>query len=657
MNGVVLALGILLLGGLMAFASGRSFALSRLIGVGSAVIGSIIGLGFSMYAIITRTSTLLCIPWQIPGGSLSLKLDPLSAFFLIPIFGLTALTAIYGKGYLSADTDKPVSGRHWFLFNLLSASMAIVCLAANVLLFLMAWEMMALSSFFLVAYDHHREEVRKASWSYMVATHLGVAMLIPMFLILSATCNSMEFQYFDGALSRPVAGLCFILAFVGFGAKAGIIPFHVWLPEAHPAAPTHISALMSGAMIKTGIYGLVRTWTFLGAPSIWWGWLLIGAGCITGIVGIIMALAQTDIKRLLAYSSVENIGIIILGLGAGLLGTATGHPLIGILGLGGAMLHVLNHAVFKGLLFLGAGSVYHSTHTRDMNQLGGLVKKMPLTGYTFMIGALAIAGLPPFNGFISEFMIYLTSFKGLISGNGAIALPLGLIIGALALIGGLAIACFTGAFGITFLGESRSEAAIQSHESSRFMTIPMIILACLCILFGLAGPFAAIPAMNAAGILCPHASFTDVNTMTSPIAYVVAGASLFIVLLTGLAMFRYVVQRRRQIEQAVTWDCGYIAPTPRMQYTASSFTLPIVALFRKILHIHRQIIMPATFFPQSVGIESITSDIGLEKLYRPLFRGVERLLSHLRPLQHGRIQIYILYPALTLIILLLWRLR
>ena len=278
-----------------------------------------------------------------------------------------------------------------------------------------------------------------------------------------------------------------MLALVGFGTKAGFIPLHVWLPEAHPAAPSHVSAVMSAVMIKTGIYGLVRVMMLLGAPQAWWGWVLCGIGLSSGVIGVLLALAQHDLKRLLAYHSVENIGIIALGLGVGTLGLCAGLPAVAVMGFAGALLHVLNHALFKGLLFLAAGNVVHSAHTREIDHLGGLLRRMPRTGAIFLIGAAAISGLPPLNGFISEFLIYLASFKGAVTLEGANSVPMLATIAGLALIGGLAAACFTKAFGIVFLGQPRSEHAEQAHEVGLAMVMPGVVLAAACILIGLLG--------------------------------------------------------------------------------------------------------------------------------------------------------------------------
>ena len=410
--------------------------------------------------------TSLQIAWSMPGGSLSFGLDGLSAFFCLPILLVSPLAALYGCSYL-AHEKKPL-GSVSFFYNVLMASMLLLMAARNGLLFLVIWEIMAISSFFLVVFDDEHAHVRQAGWTYLVATHIGTGALLVLFALLGKQANSLDFDLMaKAALSPTMASILFVLAVVGFGTKAGFIPLHVWLPEAHPAAPSHVSALMSGVMIKTGIYGLLRILTLLGRPSAAWGWTLVIIGLVSGILGVAFALAQHDLKRLLAYHSVENIGIIALGIGAGLLGLAWNQPALAVLGFGGGILHVLNHAVFKSLLFLGAGAVVHSTGTRDIDHLGGLIKSMRWTAVTFLIASAAISGLPPFNGFVSEFLIYVAGFSGVRAGApGTVILAIA-IGGGLALIGGLAAACFAKAFGVVFLGEPRSSHAAHAAGGRR----------------------------------------------------------------------------------------------------------------------------------------------------------------------------------------------
>src|SRR5208282_490863 len=330
----------------------------------------------------------LHFPWPVPYGEFFIEIDPLTAWFLLPTLLLSALCAIYGVGYLRSWQGRRSLGPVWFFYGLLVLGMVLVLLARNAVLFLVAWELMALASFFLVTFEHERESVREAGWIYFVATHLGTAFLLAFFLLLARETGSMDFNVWaeKGIHTQGLAGILFLLAVVGFGTKAGFMPLHVWLPEAHPAAPSHVSALMSGVMIKTGIYGIVRMLAFIGSPPPWWGWTLVFIGAVSGILGVLFALAQHDIKRLLAYHSVENIGIICLGLGVGLLGISFGAPLVAFLGFAGGLLHVLNHALFKGLLFLGAGAASHAAGTREIDRLGGLMRRMPLTGAAFLVG-------------------------------------------------------------------------------------------------------------------------------------------------------------------------------------------------------------------------------------------------------------------------------
>ena len=438
---------------------------------------------------------------------------------------------------------------------------------------------------------------------------------------------------------------------------------HVWLPEAHPAAPSHVSAVMSGVMIKTGIYGLLRTLTLLGEPPAWWGWTLLAVGAVSGILGVLYALSQHDLKRLLAYHSVENIGIIALGLGVGLLGTSWKNPAMAALGFTGGLLHVVNHAVFKSLLFLGAGSVLHAAGTGEIDRLGGLLKRMPVTGATFLIGAAAISGLPPLNGFVSEFLIYLGAVAGLggeAHATSARVLMSVLVVGGLALIGGLAAACFAKAFGIVFLGEPRSTEAAGAHEAAAPMRWPMIALAGLCVFIGLSAPLWPRVLAPAVAVIVPEqgplSQSERGDVAVAPLLGIMLGSYILLGLIVLLAHLRQKLLAGRRVEQSVTWDCGYAAPTPRMQYTASSFAQPLLLLFRLFLQPRDEIHEPHGLFPQQASLHSHTPDLFRRWLYEPLFLGIAWLASKLRWFQEGRIQIYVLYIALTILVLLIWKL-
>ena len=626
-------------------------------GAGGAMVACTLGLVPSVRVLLGGSVESLHRAWAVPYGAFFVEADALSAVFLLPIFALSGLAAVYGAEYSRGQRRL---GTSWFFFNLLVGSMVMVVLARNAVLFLMAWEVMALASFFLVTLDDEQASVRQAGWTYLIAMHLGTAFVLALFILLGRPAGSLDFDRF--ASSSTSAGLLFLLAVIGFGTKAGFVPLHVWLPEAHPAAPSHVSAVMSGVMIKTGIYGLLRVLAVLtasAAPPVWWGWLLVAIGVTSGVYGIVFALAQRDLKRLLAYSSVENIGIITLGIGIGVLGMSTGRATLSALGFAGALLHVWNHAAFKGLLFLGAGSVAHATGTRDVEELGGLLTRMPWTGVTFLIGALAICGLPPLNGFVSELLLYLAALDGATVPAAAAAVPALGVIAALALIGGLAAAGFTKAFGTVFLGEPRSGAVAHAHESGPAIRVALIVLATACGLIGMLSPLivpcvgSAIAALSHDSSASVHAEMaTAVGTLRT--SALVGGGFLALVGLVVLARRRLL--SARSVEAAGTWDCGYAQPTARMQYTAASFAQPLTTLFGGLLRTQRDVDAPRGWFPRAASFATTTPDVCGQHAYTPLFAAIGRGLGALRWLQHGEVHLYVLYIALTLLVLLVWRL-
>ena len=658
---LLLSVAILVASGFVALLGQRWARMATGVGVGGAVVGCAIGLIPSIGVLLGGKIESLHLAWSVPYGSFFVEVDALSAFFVVVTLAISAWAAIYGSEYLWAWRSKKSLGPPWFFFNLLVASMVMVVLARNGVLFLVAWEVMALSSFFLVTFEDERESVRDAGWTYLVATHLGTAFLLVMFVLMGREAGSLDFDQFEklGSISSASASLFFLLAIIGFGTKAGFMPLHVWLPEAHPAAPSHVSALMSGVMIKTGIYGLIRVLTFLGPPPVWWGWLLVGIGLSSGILGVLFALAQHDLKRLLAYHSVENIGIIALGLGVGLLGISGDSPALVVLGFGGGLLHVANHALFKGLLFLGAGAVLHGTSTREIDHLGGLLKRMPWTSFTFLIGAVAISGLPPLNGFVSEFLIYLGAFGGGISLKAGAAVPLFGLIAGLALIGGLAAACFTKAFGIVFLGQARSEHAEHAHEAGWLMRIPMLLLAASCLLIGLFAPLALSilqPVVQQVSGLKANVVHENLARVAGPLRLVAIIGAAFLLLVIILALLRQTLLAKRKVEESVTWGCGCESPTPRMQYTASSFAQPLTDLFKPLLGTKKNFSAPSGYFPSDAALKTETPDTFTEKIYGPIFMRIGASLSRLRWLQQGNVQLYVLYIALTLLALLIWKL-
>lgn len=600
--------------------------------------------------------------WNIPLGSFSLKLDALAAFFTIPVLLLCSLAAIYGSAYLRPYSKQKNLASAWFLFNILTGSLLLVVVANNVVLFLLAWETMSLASFFLVVFENEKEKVRRAGWNYLVATHIGTAFLLIMFALLSYHGGSAGFESFSNlALSPRMATCVFLMALIGFGVKGGIMPMHVWLPEAHPAAPSHVSAVMSGVMIKTGIYGLLRSLTFLGTPPPSWGWTLLLLGAVSGVLGILLALAQHNLKRFLAYCSVENIGVITLALGVGCLGLSYDNALMAYLGFAGGLLHILNHACFKGLLFLAAGSVLHATGTSDIERLGGLARQMPVTSNLFLTGSASICGLPPFNGFVSKFLIYLAALQIILPGTGISTFAPWisvLVLGALALMGGCAIAGFVKIFGVIFLGEPRDKTIEVQGGTEPSMNVPLTVLAFFCLLLGLAIPVVLLILREPVSLLTQTSEIAPLPACLNSVFIIIPLFSLAVLFFSWiLALGRRLLLRRQPPATGLTWDCGYNAPTPRMQYTGSSFTAPITRIFRPFLRTRFESQTPTDIFPDSSSWLTHTPDVFYERIYLVVFRYLEKLFIRANLVQHGRLNLYILYIVLTLLVLLIWHLN
>lgn len=656
MNYLLYSLGILIISGLLSFLLNRFVRLANAIGAVGAVIACAVGLT-SLFAVYKHTPSVFNIPWSVPFGSFSIVIDSIGILFLFPIFILCALSALYGFEYLRHYYGEKNIGSAWFFYNLLVVGIVLVVASANAILFLFAWEMMSVSSFFLVLFEGEKKEVVKAGVLYLIAAHIGTLFLLVMFILLGQGTGSFNFMDWKIAGTSIMPSIIFICAVIGFGTKAGFMPLHIWLPEAHPAAPSYVSAVMSGVMIKTGIYGIVRILTFLGMPYAWWGYLLIAVGIISGILGVLFALAQHDIKRLLAYHSIENIGIISIGIGLGVLGISIKNPILTVAGFTGGLLHVMNHAFFKGLLFMGAGCVLHETGTREIDVLGGLLKKMPVTGFCFLIGAAAISGLPPLNGFISEFLIYFASFKNIFGTKTLMFISLG-IIASLALIGSLATACFTKAFGIIFLGEARSTHCQKAHEKGILMCVPMIILAGICILIGLGFPF-VIGIFSGAIVDITGVPFEIIRLSLSdiihPLVYLTGAVLVFYFGFLLIAVLRRKLLKKRGIEKVPTWDCGYAYVTPRMQYTASSFAQPIVDFFKGILRTYKGTPKINGYFPEGFSFKTKTADFFSETVFRPGIEIIHRITEKLTLIQHGHLRIYVLYILLTLVALFVWK--
>jgi hydrogenase-4 component B len=659
---LVAASGILLLvSGFISLILFKNQRLSNVVGAVGALAGTIAAIIPAIDVLSGGTLQPLKYYWSIPLGSFNIGMDRLSAWFVMVICVVCAIAAIYGLQYLQHYIGKKHLGSIWFFYNLLVAGMLFVVVSRNGMLFLISWEIMSLASFFLVVVEDEKPEVRQAGYIYLIATHIGTAFLILFFLLMSQGTGSMDFDSFASFSnsSTTILNVAFLFALLGFGTKAGFLVLHVWLPEAHPVAPSHVSAVMSGVMIKTGIYGLLRTLTLLGEGQTWWAWVFIGIGAASGIVGILFSLSQRDLKRLLAYSSVENIGIIALGIGIGLFGLNIGQPLVAVLGFSGALLHVANHALFKSLLFLGAGAVRHATGTLEVERLGGLLKRMPATGASFITGAAAVSGLPPLNGFVSELLIYLAAFQALLLPETA-GLPIGVaVIGSLSLIGGLAAACFTRAVGIVFLGEPRTASTAEALEVGRLMRLAMISLAACCVAIGLAGPLVVQIVAPVALELGRLPISTNESLITWPVGiltYITIGSLMLLALIAVIALIRRTLLSSREVGAAGTWDCGYTAGNTRMQYTASSYAQTLTTVFGVTLRGTTEFKPPDGFFPEKTEFGSHYPDVFIAKFFGPIFDTIGKVMMKLRWLQQGRIQLYILYIALTLLALLFWKL-
>jgi hydrogenase-4 component B len=610
------------------------------------VAGSALGLAAAIGGLMGRVVGTAVLPGPVSTMSFHFRLDPLGAFFLVPIFVLGALGSIYGTAYWRQATHPRTGPRLRLCYGLLIASMALVVLASDAISFLFAWEVMALSAFFLVSTEDHKRQVRDAGWLYLVATHVSTLVLFGLFALWRVAAGTFEFTAMEQA-SPGIHTAIFVAALVGFGLKAGMMPLHFWLPSAHANAPSHISAILSGVLLKIGIYGLLRTLTLLPPPLAGWGGATLLLGTLSAVGGVLFALGQHDLKRLLAYHSVENIGIILMGLGLALIGQASGRTDWVVLGMAGCLLHVWNHALFKSLLFFGAGSVVHAMHTREIDRMGGLAKRQPRTALLFFIGALAICGLPPLNGFLSEFFIYLGLFRALeLSSEATLAVP------ALALVGALAVACFVKAFGAVFLGSPRTSAAERAVDSGWSMVLPMGILASCCIAIGVLPPLVMTPLGAVIGQWTARMGDAQSLAALAPIA----ALTRVMLGLTGTLLLAALAARMRSktLRRSVTWDCGYALPNARMQYTASSFSAMLVTLSRGLLRprTHRPVIKE--LFPGRAEFHSHVDDVVLDRWLVPQWSYVRLRLGRLRVFQQGSVQRYVLYILVTVFLLLLW---
>ncbi|MBN2428765.1 MAG: hydrogenase [Deltaproteobacteria bacterium] len=649
MNPFFFSLLCIVLGGPLALLFHNNSKFGKLLPVMAISGGSLGGLVTALQHFTAPqppTAEFLWLDWF----PLAFRLDPLSAFFLVPVFGIALLAAIYSFDYLDNPAKGLRTAANYFFFSLLIAAMGLVVCADNILALALAWELMSIASCFLVLYDYELKENRQAAYIFFIFTQAGAMFLFAAFGLLYAQTGSVSLAAAAG-LSDGLKLTFFLLCFIGFGSKAGIFPLHIWLPHAHSAAPSHISAFMSGVMIKMGIYGIVRFYFLLNVESVVYGQIVLFAGIISGVLGIIYAAGQNHIKRMLAYSSIENIGIILIGMGMGMLGAAAGKKELAFWCFTGALLHVLNHAIFKSLLFMGAGSVIHGTGTAAIDRLGGLMKGMKFTGIAFLTGALSICALPPFNGFVSEFLIYSGAFSGS-SFEGWDFILAALAIVSLAVIGGLALLCFTKAVGTVFLGEPRTVQAEKVHECGRCMRLSMTLLACFCLVIGLFPAIVVEPLAAVTGALLK----TNDIPMGDLLAFcdnITLGAILFLGLTIVLMILRSWLYRGKQVDAAPTWGCGFTRATPRIQYTGTSFAAPALEFFGPVAPLREEYTGLDGPFPKPSSYQSKPQDLAEETATIGVALPIFRALKRLRWIQHGNIQLYIAYIVVAIILSIL----
>lgn len=579
--------------------------------------------------------------FPVGGEALHLRLDGVSALFLVLVATVGGAGAAYAREYWEerAHPASAPAGRWWWSSLLLC--MSLVLLSSNGLHFLIAWEGFTVCAYFLITLDRQRREARSAGWLYLAASHAGTLCLFAFFAVMASRTGSWDL---GPVRDQEDLAPLFWLALAGFGVKCGLFPLHIWLPSAHANAPSHVSAVLSGVAIKMGIYGIVRFSPWMALPP-GAGWLVAGLGVVSAVLGVAFALGQHDMKRLLAYHSVENIGIILIGVGFALVAAAHGNAVWGSLALAGGLMHVWNHGLFKALLFFGAGSVLHATGTREMSRLGGLWRAMPWTASLFALGAAAISGLPPLNGFVSEWLVYLGLLDAVNQPGTAVLAAIPAVV-LLAMTGALALACFVKVCGVVFLGAPRSGDAVGAHECGPWMLGPMVFLAGGCVAIGLA-PLVFWGAVHSA-VASWNGAWRDVPAPDSLATLGVIHATLALLAIGGAGFLWWFVHRRGLV-RALTWDCGYAVPTARMQYTAGSFAAIITEWFEWILRPERRVHRPEELFPRGASFKEHTPETVLERVIEPAARVVLLVSGQVRRLQHGRVQAYLLYLILGLV--------
>lgn len=658
MQQYLIAIALIMTGGFLTLIIRKHRDVSNIIGAGSAITGSLIAV-LPVLKVVFAGADFPVLLLNLPLGEATLKLDAVSAFFALPVLVLLPVTALFSGAV--ARQEKYGADGYWFFLNTLAAAMLSLLISANAAVFLVSWEIMSVAAFFLIT---HRDEIataRSAGWRFLVASHVGTAALMLLFALLAARSGSLEFAQFARAnLADGIGSLAFFLALFGFGVKVGLLPLHVWLPDSYTYADAPVSALLSGAMSKMGFYGLLRVLMLLPVPVASWGWTLVIGGLLTGIFAMIMALAQSDLKKVISYSSMENAGIILMAIGCSVLAMTWKQPLIAGIAMVGALLHILNHSVCKGLLFLGSGAVYWGLGTRKLEMMGGLAKNMPFTAVCFAIASAAIAGLPPFNNFVSEFIIFVAGLQAATINDPAALLLAAAILAGLALIGGLAVATFARTFGLVFLGAPRHDKKHEINEITTLVKAPFLILVGLIGILTVASPWLLKPIHGVAAIIMKDqagisAAVLPGEFLQQPIIMVVLFSLALLVLVIAGWQIRQRFFSVGDRSDRLTWDCGYAEPDARIQYTSSSFSQTIVDLFSAIVRPYKHGEKVSGLFPQHASFRTDAPDSLLRYLFIPLFNLVDLGLRPFRALQHGRLHLYICYVAITLLALLIWK--
>lgn len=652
MNYFFIGLALILGGGIVAeFLPDRTktYALSFFTGLGAALLS-----GISFNVIVNNEVLTQIVGFSSLIGDITIMIDRLTAFFIILISLMSFVGVLFSIGYLKKYIQEKKSLAFHFLFlSTLIVSMILITAIQNALAFLIVWELMSLSSFMLVVFESESKGTLEAGINYLIAMHIGVAFLIIGFAYLSVQSGSMDFESFRNIFesNKQVMNLVFILFFIGFGTKAGFVPFHTWLPKAHPAAPGHISAMMSGIMLKTGIYGILRILTLIKTPSMEITAGIIGISIVTIILGITYAVYERDIKKALAYSSIENIGIIGLAIGIGSLGLTSGSPIVAMLGFSGALFHVMNHAIFKMLLFFNAGYLYQRSGTRNMEEMGGMAKFLPKSSVLFVIGSIALCGLPPLNGFIGEAVMYCAMIEGVKSNSVILFVASLSSMAVLALIGSMALIAFTKAYGIIYSGSMRSNRVVDTKKESMAVIFPMSVLAVFIIAIGLL----PLPVFDfISGIVSVFAVVPPetVGVYRETLFYFSAGGGCLIGGSLAVFLLRSLLLRRRsqRVARHTTWACGYQKVSPRMQYSSSSYSGVFIKMLKPFIDIDYIEELPKGIFPGASRFRSVSLDRFEEYIIKPCVKGIMKFFDIFSIIQSRNVKQYLIYAIAYIII-------